>query len=113
MGHDPLIVGEKVHKSILESELIRGCTISYANKNIVDGELILIPKGITIQSTAYVFGLDGSMVMNIFNNKLIGVFHFATISLAEGNIVLFEENLDTSNNIIIRVEPDTDIDKDD
>ena len=59
------------------------------------------------------FGLDGSMVMNIFNNKLIGVFHFATISLAEGNIVIFEENLETSNNIIIRVEPDADIDKDD
>ena len=48
MGHDPLIVSEKVHKSILESELIKGCMIIYANKNIVDGEYILIPKGITI-----------------------------------------------------------------
>lgn len=48
MGYDPIIVQEKVHRSILEAELIRGCTISYANKNIIDndGEYILVPKGL-------------------------------------------------------------------
>lgn len=38
-------------------------------------------------------GLDGSLVMNIYDHKLVGVFHFSTVSLASGNIVIFEENL--------------------
>lgn len=44
--------------------------------------------------------------MNIQEESLLGVYHFSTASLASGNIVLFEENLENSNNIVIRVGKD-------
>lgn len=43
--------------------------------------------------------------MNIYDRRLVGVFHFSTVSLANGNIVIFEENLQDSNNVILRIEP--------
>ncbi len=48
-------------------------------------------------------GLRGSLIANIHDNTLLGVFHFATTSLAAGNIFLFEQNKDNSNNIIFKV----------
>jgi hypothetical protein len=35
------------------------------------------------------------------------VFHFSTITFAGGNIVIFEESIDESNNVILKVSPDT------
>jgi hypothetical protein len=52
-----------------------------------------------------VLGLDGSLVMNIIDGVLVGVFHFSTVSFAESNIIIFEEDLLNSNNIILRIDP--------
>lgn len=35
---------------------------------------------------------------------MLGVFHFSTVNLAGGNIFLFEENMESSNNIIIKID---------
>lgn len=43
--------------------------------------------------------------MNILDNVLVGVFHFSTVSFAEGNIIIFEEDLENSNNILLRIDP--------
>jgi hypothetical protein len=71
-----------------------------------------VPSGTTIQASANILGIDGSLVLNIADGKLIGIFHFSTISLASGNIIIFEESLEDSNNILLRVDPDND-EKDD
>lgn len=34
LDYDPLIVFQKIHRSILQTEFLRGSTISYASKNI-------------------------------------------------------------------------------
>ena len=46
MDYDVLVVYEKIHRAILESNLVRGgCIISYASKNIVNNaeRVVLIP----------------------------------------------------------------------
>jgi hypothetical protein len=96
MNYDAIVVYEKINRAILESTIVRGgCIISYASKNIV----------ITIQSSGNMLGLDGSLVMNIIDGVLVGVFHFSTVSFAESNIIIFEEDLQNSNNIILRIDP--------
>ena len=107
LDYDALIVYEKINRAILESSIIRGCTISYASKNIVNNaeRIVLVPSGITIQSSIKFLGLDGSLVMNILDNVLVGVLHFSTVSFAQGNIIIFEDDLETSNNIVLRIDP--------
>jgi len=54
-----------------------------------------------------VYGIEGHLLLNLKtlkNNKFFafnGIFHFGTISLASGNIIIFEENDPESNNILI------------
>lgn len=36
LDYDALIVYDKIHRSILDTRIIRGCTISYAKKNIIN-----------------------------------------------------------------------------
>ena len=33
---------------------------------------------------------------------MLGVFHFSTINIANGNIIIFESSLETSNNIVFK-----------
>jgi len=50
--------------------------------------------------------MEGNIILNINEEALLGVFHFSTVGFAGGNVVVFEENLETSNNIIIKLGKD-------
>lgn len=43
------------------------------------------------------------MNIDIQEKNLLGMFHFSTLGLAAGNVVLFEENIHDSNNILIEI----------
>ena len=36
MEYDARVVYDKIHRSLLDSRIIRGCTISYAEKNVIN-----------------------------------------------------------------------------
>jgi len=44
--------------------------------------------------------------MNIIDGNLVGVFHFSTVTFAESNIIIFENSVENSNNIILRIDPE-------
>jgi len=42
------------------------------------------------------------MILNIVQEKeMVGVFHFSTVNLAAGNIIVLEDSIDNSNNIVL------------
>lgn len=43
------------------------------------------------------------MNLDTQEKNMLGLFHFPTIGLAGGNVVLFEENIHDSNNILIDI----------
>ncbi len=44
------------------------------------------------------------MILNSNFKKVLGVFHFPTINIANNNILLFEDSLEESNNIIMKID---------
>jgi len=110
MGYDPVIIYDEVTKPVLDIKFPKGISISYASKNIYDfkEEVIEVPEGITIQGPANFLGMEGNIILNINEGSLLGVFHFSTVGFAGGNVVIFEESLETSNNIILKLGEDVD-----
>lgn len=108
MEYDPVLISDEVTKSVLDIKFPKGISVSYASKNIYDfkEEVIEVPEGITIQGPATFLGMEGNIILNINEEALLGVFHFSTVGFAGGNVVVFEENLETSNNIIIKLGKD-------
>ena len=62
------------------------------------------------------YGIVGKIIMNIqhINNKeaILGIFHFTSLSIAGGNVVVFESSIENSNNAIIKLNDNTITDKD-
>ncbi len=69
----------------------------------MDKHVLAIPAGVTVSGEAELLGLRGSLILNINEGLLLGVFHFSTVSLAGGNLFLFEESMETSNNVVLKV----------
>jgi len=67
---------------------------------------VYIPQGISLHGPCFFAGLDGNMIINFHQNSGLGIFHFSTITIAQGNIILFERETLPNNDIVLRINLD-------